>query len=266
MPGGSASFCGPMTTSDILTNETIDLLSSHVSVRSFSDEPVADEMLLAALNAARRAPTSSNWQTYSIIVVRDQAKKERLAELAGGQRHIVQSQAFLAFVADFHRVDVVSREVHGIEPERGLEFTLTPVVDAALVGEAAQVALESFGLGAVMIGGIRAHVTDVAEVLGLPPDAFVVFGMSVGWPAAETSPDDLKPRLPEHLVIHHDEYNSDAIVEEVRAHNAELKAFYEARGRNLDQDAWSGPVARGAERLRYATQRAELEELGFRFN
>ena len=255
-----------MTTSELLTNPTIDLLSSHVSVRSFSDKPVADEMLLAALNAARRAPTSSNWQTYSIIVVRDQAKKERLAELAGDQRHIAQSQAFLAFVADFHRVDVVSRQVHGIEPERGLEFTLTPVVDATLVGEAAQVALESFGLGAVMVGGMRAHVTDVAEVLGLPPDAFVVFGMSVGWPAAKTSPSDLKPRLPEHLVIHHDEYSTDGITDELRAYNTELKTFYEVRGRNLDQDAWSGPVARGAEHLRYATLRSELEELGFRFD
>jgi nitroreductase len=255
-----------MTPVDTLTNPTIDLLASHVSVRSFTDEPVSDEMLMAALNAARRAPTSSNWQTYSIVAVRDQSKKERLAELAGGQGHVAQSQVFLAFVADFHRLTLATRALHDAEPARGLEFTLTPIVDAAIVGEATQVALESFGLGAVMVGGMRAHATEVAEVLGLPHESFVVYGMSVGWPTSDPRAGGLKPRLPEGLVIHVDSYSDEGAVEQIAGYNEELKAFYEAQGRNLDDAAWTGPVARGSARLRFASLRRELEQLGFSFD
>ena len=55
-----------------------DTLNQHTTIRSFTDEPVADEMLNAALNAARRSPTSSNMQTYSMIVVRDAEMKKKL--------------------------------------------------------------------------------------------------------------------------------------------------------------------------------------------
>jgi nitroreductase len=60
-------------------------LNQHVSVRSFGDKPVSDEMLHAILNAARRSPTSSNMQTYSILVVRNSETRRRLAVLAGNQ-------------------------------------------------------------------------------------------------------------------------------------------------------------------------------------
>jgi nitroreductase len=247
------------------TNPTLDVLSSHVSVRSFTDEPVSDDLLSTALEAARRAPTSSNWQTYSIVVVRDQEKKERLAELAGGQRHVAECQAFLAFVADFHRIRR-SAQVHGEQPARGLEFTMTPIVDAAIVGEAAQVALESVGLGAVMVGGMRANATAVAEVLGLPHEAFVVYGMSVGWPDGDPTEGGLKPRLPSHVVIHENEYSDDGLEEAFAAYDEALANWYESRGRNLADAAWTGPVARRSSALRYASLRSELEELGFRFD
>lgn len=254
-----------MTPDTSLTNPTLDVLSSHVSVRSFTDEAVPDEILRAALAAARRAPTSSNWQTYSIVVVRDQEKKQRLAELAGGQAHIERSQVFLAFVADFHRVRRAAA-LHGTEPARGLEFTLTSIVDAAIVGEAAQVALESLGLGAVMVGGMRRNATEVAAVLGLPPEAFVVYGMSVGWPATPPGEGGLKPRLPEQLVVHEDEYSDEGFEAAMISYDAELAEYYESQGRNLSDAAWTAPVARGSVSLRYASLRTELESMGFDFD
>ncbi len=70
------------------TLSVIDTLNKHVTVRFFTGEPVSDEMLHSILNAARRSPTSSNMQSYSIVVVRDAGKKKKLAELAGNQKHI----------------------------------------------------------------------------------------------------------------------------------------------------------------------------------
>ena len=253
-------------TDTTITNPTIDLMNAHVSVRSFTDEPVSDEMIDTILDAARRAPTSSNWQTYSIIVVRDQETKQRLAELAGGQRHIEQSQVFIAFAADLHRLGIAT-SLHEVEPARGLEHTLTPVVDASIVGEAAQIAAESFGLGAVMVGGMRREAADVAEVLGLPEQVFVVYGMSVGWPADDPRANGMKPRLPERLVVHRDTYSDAGAREMIEDYNRELAEFYDKQGRNTDaSSAWSGPVARGSGNLRYANLRAALDDMGFGFD
>ena len=253
-------------TDTTITNPTIDLMNAHVSVRSFTNEPVSDEMVDTILDAARRAPTSSNWQTYSIIVVRDPEAKRRLAELAGGQRHIEQSQVFLAFAADLHRLGIAT-SLHEVEPARGLEHTLTPIVDASIVGEAAQIAAESFGLGAVMVGGMRREAAEVAEVLGLPEQVFVVYGMSVGWPANDPRVNGLKPRLPERLVVHRDTYSDDGAREMIEDYNRELAEFYDKQGRNADAtSAWTGPVARSSGNLRYANLRAALDDMGFGFD
>jgi nitroreductase len=247
------------------TNPTIELMQAHVSVRSFTDDAVDDAMLDQVLEAARRAPTSSNWQTYSIIVVRDDTKKKQLAELAGGQSHIAQSQVFLAFAADLHRIKLAA-DLHGSVPARGLEHTLTPIIDAAIVGEAAQVAAESFGLGAVMVGGMRRRSTEVAEILELPNEVFVVYGMSIGWPHSDPLAHGLKPRLPADLVIHRDAYSDAGAEDLITAYDAQLAAYYEPRGPNLDTAAWTGPVARSSARLRYADLRSELEARGFAFD
>jgi len=249
-----------------MTNPTIDLMQSHVSVRSFTEEPVSDEILDTILEAARRAPTSSNWQTYSIIVVRNEDKKRELAELAGGQGHIEASQVFLAFAADVHRLGIAT-SLHDVEPATGLENTLTPIIDAAIVGEATQIAAESFGLGAVMVGGMRRDASGVAAVLGLPPGVFVVFGMSVGWPAVDPGEHGLKPRLPNKLVIHRDEYSDEGASDLLGNYNTEVAAFYDRQGRNTDaESAWTGPVARGASTPRYPGLRASLDSMGFGFD
>lgn len=51
------------------------------SIRRYRVEPVPDGLLDALLACAQSAPTKSNLQQYSILVLRDDAKRERLAEL-----------------------------------------------------------------------------------------------------------------------------------------------------------------------------------------
>jgi len=69
-------------------NQTLSLLFSYHSDRSFSDEPVSEEALCSILEAARRAPTTSNAQHVSVVVVRDAARRARIAEFAGNQAWI----------------------------------------------------------------------------------------------------------------------------------------------------------------------------------
>lgn len=57
------------------TSDTIETLFNRVSVRDFSPQAIDDALLDTLIHAARRTPTSSNTQTYSIVVVRDPDKK-----------------------------------------------------------------------------------------------------------------------------------------------------------------------------------------------
>lgn len=244
-----------------LSTPVTETLNRRVSVRAFQNKPVSDEMLNAVLTAARRSPTSSNMQTYSIVVVRDPETKKQLSVLAGNQQHIIDCDVFLGFCADINRLGIAV-EMHGEALAKSLETTLVSSVDAALVGMSAQIAAESFGLGAVMIGGMRNHPQEAAELLGFPQGVYIVYGMSLGWPAWDDVPPQ-KPRLPAELVIHREQYSQDDPRPLVREYDEALAAYYGQQNRNQHQAAWSGPIARRLNSPRRPFLKATLEKMGF---
>ncbi len=239
------------------------ILNQHTTVRSFTDKAVPDEMLHAALNAARRSPTSSNMQTYSIIVVRNAEMKKKLAVLAGNQKHVEQCDVFVGFLADISRLTAVG-QMHGQPFAQSLEMTLMATVDAALVGMSVQTAVESFGLGAVMVGGMRNQPQAVGDLLGFPAGVYMVFGMSIGWPA-KPAPARLKPRLPEALIIHHEQYDQNDPRPLIEQYNAELANFY-GQNRNQHAAAWSDPIAKRLSTPIRTDLPQTLEAMGFRLD
>ena len=60
----------------LTTSETIETLLQRRSIRKYSDAPVTDAQVDAILQAAFRAPTSSNIQSYTVITVRDPETKQ----------------------------------------------------------------------------------------------------------------------------------------------------------------------------------------------
>ena len=91
------------------TSETIGLLHNRVSVRKYADKPVAQIMVDAILEAAFRAPTSSNIQAYSVVVVRDHDTLQKLSAVTGGQKHVANTPVFLAFCADLTRIQAAMK-------------------------------------------------------------------------------------------------------------------------------------------------------------
>ena len=242
-------------------NSVIETQMKHVTIRSFMPDAIENEMLESILEAGRRAPTSSNMQAYSIVVVRDPDKKNALAELAGGQQHIIDCPVFVAFCADLHRLNVAC-QMHGQEMTPNFETYTIATIDAALVGMSVQTAAESCGLGAVMIGAMRNDPQRAAELLGLPPQVYVVYGMCLGWPIEEKIPPQ-KPRLPQELVVHQEKYGTDSWTERIEEHDAELAEHYAALGRNLDAAAWSGVMAKILTRRNGRNNLPVLEKMGF---
>ena len=240
-----------------------EIMNDHVTARFYTGEPIPAGMLDAILIAARRAPTSSNMQTYSIIVVRDLQTRKELAKIAHGQKHIETCEVFLAFCADIKRLETAVTN-QSVEMAKSLELTMIATIDAALVGMSAQTAAESFGLGGVMIGAIRNDPKKTAELLGLPQNVFVVFGLCLGWPDREKVPPQ-KPRLPGDLVIHHEQYNHADPTPGINAYDDRLAAYYGKLDRNQHIAAWSGPIAARLENPLRPHLRPDLEDMGFSF-
>jgi nitroreductase len=222
---------------------TIDILHSHVSVRRFTDEPVADDLLETILEAGTRASTSSNMQSYSFISITDPTRKAHLAQLCADQTQIHQSAAFLAFCADLHRLSLCLKRFDVDDQALGLgEALMLAVIDTALVMQNVAVAAESVGLGVCMIGAMRNHPAQVRDALKLPHHVFAIAGMCIGWPAEKNDP---KPRLPLDAVWHREQYRSDGELESlIDAYDALMTAYHESQGRNPIDPRWSSVMSR----------------------
>ena len=184
--------------------ETIKLMKAHKSVRRFKEQALPQEDLTEILTAAQMASSWKNFQSYSVIVVRSQEKKDALYELVP-QEAIRQSAVFLLFVGDLNRAEKGAQlHTDSFQPQ-GVEGLLISSVDAALAGQNALLAAESLGYGGVIIGLVRYKSEEVAELFNLPDYTYPVFGMALGLPNEE---HEVKPRLPLHQVVFEEEYQA----------------------------------------------------------
>ena len=240
-----------------LRTETIRLLEDRVSVRSYADRDVDDATIDAVLAAAMRAPTSSNIQAYSVMVVRNPETKAALSAACGNQAHIRTCPVWLGFCADLTRMEAAT----GGLGATNLEMGLVASIDASLVGMAASLAAESVGLRGVMIGAVRNDAARVAEILGLPTRVYCVYGMCLGWPGETVPPQ--KPRFQPGVTVHRERYGDTA--GGIAAYDAALAAHYRGQGRETDDASWSGEIAKKFTTQPRAGLRAALLARGFDF-
>ena len=88
-----------------MSTPTIDLIYQHGSVRNYKKDPVSDAVIEEIVAAGQRASTSSNLQTYSVVVTTDKTKIGQIQEIAGGQKHIAEVQVFMLWCAHFSRLN-----------------------------------------------------------------------------------------------------------------------------------------------------------------
>lgn len=246
-------------------NDTIASLLQHRSVRGYKPDALPAGTLETLIAAASSAATSSNMQWWSAVAVSDPAIRKALAAIAGGQKHIEQCPLYIAWVADMTRNQTISQaENTPFETMPWLETFMVACIDAALAAQNAVVAAESLGLGTVYIGAMRNDPAKVAELLGLPKQSFVVFGLCVGY-ATDKAAGEVKPRLPQTTVLHHERYDAGNAAAERRAYDAELETF--SARQEMQASTWTarvlnrlGPITamNGRERIR-----ATLASMGF---
>ena len=249
--------------------EIFKILKSHRSIRKYRPEPVGDDLLIDILNSARQAPTSSNLQAYSIIVVKNLERKKKLAHYCGDQPWVESCPVFLVMCPDLHRIERVCR-LRGYQfNDRYIEIFIVAIVDTALVAQNIAVAAEASGLGICMIGGIRNNPDDVCQLLKLPDRVFPLVGICLGY--AETA-GMTKPRLTPEIVIHQEEYQEnnfesliaeyDRIVKATGLYDGSRRKAVAPDGRVVPdaQYSWTEHTARRASATDPRVLRAHMKE------
>jgi len=253
---------------------TVAQMFRHRSHRRYRPDAIAAERIERLVDAARHASTSSFIQAYAVVCVRDEARRRAIAALCGGQPHITEAPVFFAICADLHKLALACGKAGTALQSQSLELFLQATVDAALLGQNLQLAAEAEGLGACMIGAARNHPVELAQLLELPPQVYVVYGMTVGEPADDPVP---RGRMPLPGVLHWEAYDAarlPAVLAEAdegmrswaRRCNAEQGGY---QGRQIDErKGWQQRMAAAwGEASSYAKARRtladELRRLGF---
>jgi FMN reductase [NAD(P)H] len=221
-------------------NETVRLLQAHRSSRSYKTDPIPEEILDAIIECAHRAPTSTNSQEVSLVVVRNANSRTRIAEIAGGQPLIARAPVFIAVVVDLYKT-ALGVEKAGAEQvfQRSLEGILAAVSDAGIAMATLMTAARAFGLGIVPIGGIRRDSQAMIDLLGLPPNTFPVDGVVLGYVAEESLQ---KPRMPIESYRHNEKYHPESLKPAIDAYDLTLQEYWRETGR-ADGLSWSENMA-----------------------
>ena len=167
--------------------ETWDAITSRRNVREFADRPIDATTLDQILEAARRAPSSRNWQPWDFVVVTDRAQLQELSTVWQGGAHVAHSAATIALVTSVHS-DQRSREIALYDLGQA---TMAIMIVAADHG---------VGTGHSAVG----DQAKARELLGVPDDHVVAYLIDLGYPADRPLKPIKQPnRRPFADVVHH---------------------------------------------------------------
>ena len=182
----------------------IEALLSRRSLRLYKDEPVSDELLDVLLGCAQSAPSKSNLQQYSIIVVKDQTIRDQLAPWCPRTSGLESKPVMLVFCADIRRNIRIGEFRNRPNVNNNMDAFLNATVDAALAIGFFVTAAEAAGLGTAPLSSLRDNMYAVADILEMPDGVFPIAGVMAGWPEA---PGYVNQRLPQSVVVHRDRYD-----------------------------------------------------------
>ncbi|AOZ93057.1 oxygen-insensitive NADPH nitroreductase [Paenibacillus crassostreae] len=203
-------------------NNTLELLHNHTSVRSYTNQPLTEEQRDAIFKAANQTSSFSLLQAVSIIRITDPDLRKKVMQLCVNQPYIEEAAEFWIFCSDFNRNHQIAPDVD-IEY---IEFLLIGSLDAGLMAQNALTAAESMGLGGVFIGGVKANINELSELLNLPKYVIPLVGLCIGIPSGDKPA--LKPRLPQSMVLLENQYQP-LDKEQLAVYDEAMLKYYESR-------------------------------------
>jgi len=200
----------------LLSNDIIDCLTNHKSVRSFKNEMIPKEVVETILNAGARAATGGNLQCYSFIIIDDPDLRKRLTNY-DIYNDLSNVPLIIIALVDTFRLkrwfEVNNAEHPYLSEPSGLFLSYW---DAIIALHNVSIAAESLGLGTYYDGNVLEF--DIQELFDAPKYTFPAGMLCIGYPS---DIPNLSVRLPLEAVVHRNKYR--------RLSDNEIKEYYSIR-------------------------------------
>ncbi|MFW5835041.1 MAG: nitroreductase family protein [Pseudomonadota bacterium] len=197
-------------------------MAARGSCRHFTDRAVPWPLLETLAATAFSAGSKSDLQQRDLVLIRDDAQRERLAALVPDQAWIAKAPVLAVVLANNRR----QRRLHDLTghpfANAHLDALLNAFADAAILLQAFVTAAEAVGLGICPISAVRNRAREVSDLLALPDHVIPFAGLGLGWPAFPTPRVSL--RLPLTATLHVDRFDEGDL-------DAQLRAYDERRRR-----------------------------------
>src|SRR5690625_194246 len=179
---------------DGIQNSVWEIFDSRVSHRSFTSEPINDDIIEFLLTCGITAPSNGNMQPWEFIVIRDEGIKTKIVECTyfgyfskGGdhQDWILDAPVIIVACANQKRT----------KARYGQMGMLGSIIDTAAAIENILLATAGIGLASCWVGGFNEK--RVKKVLNVPRQVKPVGLLPIGHPKGN---GERKHRLPIKLV------------------------------------------------------------------
>lgn len=177
----------------------LDLVKKRQSVREYLDKPVEREKIERCLEAARLAPSASNSQPWSFIVVDDPKLKEAIAKktfdrVISFNRFSLQAPVLIILISE--RSGFLNKVAEAIKDR---QFSL---IDIGIAAEHLCLQAAEEGLGTCMLGWFNEK--GVKKALNIPQQIRVELIITMGY--SESSQIRPKKRKPINQIRSYNSY------------------------------------------------------------
>ncbi|MEE2954616.1 MAG: nitroreductase family protein [Pseudomonadota bacterium] len=245
-----------------------DFLSRR-SIRVYKNDPVPEDLIQVLIACAQSAPTKSNLQQYSILVVKEQSIRSQLAPWCPRTKGLEYVPVLLVFCADIRRNQSVAKFRRKRYANNNMDTFLNATVDASLSMGFFVAAAEAAGLGCAPLSSLRDNIDAVSDILNLPKGVFPVAGVMCGWPKVEGY---VNQRLPQSVIVHYDRYDDKNLEQNIDDYDQARHAIFPVPKEGQSKKdlfgtarfyGWSEHVSRQLAIPERANFRAFLLEHGF---
>ena len=189
-----------------------DVLRHQRACRSFTDQPVDDELVTTLLELATRAPSAQNLQPWQFVVVRDADRRRRVWALAARVWEMAGADASRDVVPGTMHADVAHgvtegfagapvTVVVGFDTERSDRGTMASSIWPAV--QNLMIAATAHGLGSALTTIATFLGDDLRAEVGLPATIEPVAVIPLGYPAVPLGSSRREP-VEDHA--HREEY------------------------------------------------------------
>lgn len=176
------------------------LFKGRRSIRAYTDEPVAREVLRKALEEARYAPTASNSEEVAWLYVEGRRRLHDLASRVADWMATLPGRYQQVSAAFRAGRDPILRGAPGIIFALGQAATPWNAIDCAAAVSYLELALHSYGVGSCWSGFVIAAANNGVDLgLPIPAGRKICAGLMIGYPTFAYA--RIPPRKPVRLTV-----------------------------------------------------------------